>query len=188
MTLPPDPPLLAPPAILGHCYPAHWAPPNPPISLDPVVIVRVPDGDTLWLVIHGQLHRARLIGIDAPEYFHPHRRRHRFAHVSRAALATLAHAYPWLAYTDPAQPGHDAYQRIRVHLLSPSLHHSLAALLLASGLAWHVKRFPHAFKPHYAALARAAHAAGLGLYATRPAKVPCPPVPNPKSNPSPPSS
>jgi endonuclease YncB( thermonuclease family) len=41
--------------------------PFPSFAKDPATIVRVVDGDTLEIKLHGQKEKVRLIGVDTPE-------------------------------------------------------------------------------------------------------------------------
>jgi len=120
-------------------------------------VVRVADGDTVTVLSQdGQTHQVRLAGIDAPERAQP------FGQRARQQMSALVFGKPVVVEWSKR----DRYQRIVGKVLVADRDTGLA--LVASGLAWHFKRYQHeqsaADRAQYAAAEEQARSSGKGLW------------------------
>ncbi len=96
-------------------------------------IAKVVDGDTLRLVDGRKL---RLIAVNAPETARKNQPAQPFASQAKAAVEQFFNRDPRIALQIGLQPN-DKYGRVLAHVFNRS-GESLAATLLAQGLAWHI--------------------------------------------------
>lgn len=128
------------------------------VSVDSVI-----DGDTLdVLTASGELHRIRLLGIDAPETVHPDRPVECMGPEASAFTAELASAGTTivLVFDDRAEST-DKYNRRLAHVLIAETN--LAQELLYRGLA-RTTTFPHSLMDVYAQAQDIAQHNHLGMW------------------------
>jgi micrococcal nuclease len=83
-------------------------------SLQNATVIAVNDGDTVTLLLGGKRHRARLIGIDAPEMG-----QEPWGQMSREHLRKLLKGYRWRISVESGIEQRDKYNRLLVYLWSP---------------------------------------------------------------------
>jgi endonuclease YncB( thermonuclease family) len=120
-------------------------------------VITIQDGDTLTIVdLEGSEYRIRLAGIDAPE------KGQRFGYASLSKLSDLCYG----RLVSATCPKMDQYGR---HVCTVWLNGTdLNLAQVASGLAWHYKRFEHEQSPEereaYASAEEKARLGRLGLW------------------------
>jgi endonuclease YncB( thermonuclease family) len=113
-------------------------------------VVRVPDGDSLEVVMEGERRRIRIFGIDAPELGQPWSRRAREALAARVADRTVrVHTVE-----------RDAYDRTVAEIYAGDV--CVACELVRAGHAWVYRRYDP--DPSLLALEDEARASGRGLW------------------------
>jgi len=124
-------------------------------------VIRVVDGDTVWVSDGGRETRVRLIGIDAPEERHPGRPGECFARQATAFLRTLVRGEDVELETDEER--HDRFGRLLAYLwLGDQL---VNETLVAEGYAVAGTYPPNVrYQPRLDAAERRARAEGWGMW------------------------
>ena len=102
-------------------------------------ITNVKDGDSLEFYANHRTHRARLVGIDAPEYLQP------YGPEAARQLIELAYASDDVRIE---QVGYDKFNRLLVHVTVGEV--DLAHAMLDAGLAWHIASYTKQSIPQHA--------------------------------------
>jgi len=102
-------------------------------------ITNVQDGDSLEFYANHRTHRARLVGIDAPEYLQP------YGPEAARQLIELAYASDDVVVE---QFGRDKFNRLLVHVTVGSV--DLAYAMLDAGLAWNIAAYTKQSIPQHA--------------------------------------
>ena len=120
--------------FLAACVDSAAAPPGPACQVSHVV-----DGDTLHLTCNGILHKARLLGYDTPEIYHPLCAAEK--HAGEKATDLMHKLVSSAPVTGVEFKGHDRYDRDLAHVQIGG--QDAAAYMLASRLARPYQRHKH---------------------------------------------
>jgi len=150
--------------LLLGCGPTATPPTATPPTAGAATVVEVVDGDTVVLDIDGTEEHVRLIGIDTPEVFVDNGEQPECWGTEASAVAKqlLPHGTPVRLERDVV--GRDDYGRLLAYafLLDGRM---VNESIVAAGAATPLSIAPNvAYAPRFVEAARAAEAAGLGLW------------------------
>jgi len=91
--------------------PAEAYPTMPQGIQGPYTVIKVVDGDTIWVDNHGKRQKIRMIGLDTPESVDPRNPVQCFAFEASAQAKTLLGGQSVYLETDPSQDSVDRYGR-----------------------------------------------------------------------------
>lgn len=131
-------------------------------------VVKVVDGDTLWLEGLG---RVRLVGIDAPESVHPSRPIEPCGLAAAHEVWRLLHGRQ-VGVEIPSRGGRDFYGRMLAYVW---YRQDVGRHLLLLGLARVERRFPFDKRAQYEAAERVAKGLKRGVWGERQCVPPIPP-------------
>jgi micrococcal nuclease len=128
-------------------------------------VVKVIDGDTLTIDMHGSLETLRLIGINTPETVDPRRPVECFGkEASAKAKATLLSARVHVE-ADASQDVRDKYGRMLVYVFLPD-GTNFNKLMIADGYAYeYTYRLPYKYQAEFKEAERTARESSKGLWA-----------------------
>lgn len=165
-----------------HTFKLHGAPPAPwthhalttRLAINPddlpgplmrtATVAWVYDGDTLQLSGAGSAYRVRLVGLDAPEVWHPRRKNEPGAAEARDLLTSLCLGMPCVFCPDPQQPEYDHYNRRVGHLFRRPDGLCIGLELIRQGWARPWPAYCHTFSRQYEAAASFARSMQWGLW------------------------
>ena len=102
-------------AIPAQAYPAM-----PPGVQGPLTVIKVVDGDTIWVDNNGQRMKIRMIGLDTPESVDPRKPVQCFALEASAQAKTILGGQQVYLETDPSQDTIDKYGRTLAYVWTAS--------------------------------------------------------------------
>jgi len=142
--------------------PMTGAPAQPPAA-EHGFVVRVSDGDTILVNLHGHLEKVRLIGVDTPEIGRGGRASEPFALEAARFTRRMVGHKRILLQAEPGRPDRDGYGRLLRYVLLES-RICLNAELIRAGYGRELLRFPFSRSREYKALERQAREARRGLW------------------------
>ena len=102
-------------AIPAQAYPAM------PLGVQgPLTVIKVVDGDTIWVDNNGQRMKIRMIGLDTPESVDPRKPVQCFALEASAQAKTILGGQQVYLETDPSQDTIDKYGRTLAYVWTTS--------------------------------------------------------------------
>jgi micrococcal nuclease len=108
---------------------------EPPASRETGRIIRVVDGDTLHVMVHGRDETVRLLGIDTPELHKPATPVECGARAAAAAMQRLATGRRVRLVGDPTQDKRDRYGRLLAYAVVRGSGLDLGAAMVRRGWA-----------------------------------------------------
>ena len=105
---------------LGVAAPAQAHPTMPQGVQGPLTVIKVVDGDTIWVDNNGQRMKIRMIGLDTPESVDPRKPVQCFALEASAQAKTFLGGQQVYLETDPSQDTIDKYGRTLAYVWTAS--------------------------------------------------------------------
>jgi len=127
-------------------------------------VVRVIDGDTIDVLIEGEIERVRLIGINTPETVDPRKPVECFSKEASSKAKEVLNNQRIILESDPSQGERDKYNRLlRYVFLLDSSNFNL--LMIKSGYAYeYTYNLPYKYQEEFKQAQKYAEKNGLGLW------------------------
>lgn len=146
-------------AIPAQAYPAM-----PPGVQGPLTVIKVVDGDTIWVDNNGKRQKIRMIGLDTPESVDPRKPVQCFALEASAQAKTILGGQSVYLETDPSQDTVDKYGRTLAYVWTES-GRLFNLDMIADGYAHeYTYDLPYRYQPDFRVAERDARTQERGLW------------------------